>query len=163
MDIELLRSSFELVMDRQPDLTMRFYDLLFARHPEAQALFHRRSRGVQEKMLAAALVAVLDNLEDATWLQITLGNLGAKHVEYGVTDEMYGWVGECLLATLARAAGPQWTAEMERAWTVAFGAIADAMLAGAAQSRLETGRLSSVGAAPSETLPTSSHSTARTA
>jgi len=94
-------------------------------------LFGRNSRARQEEMLTQALVAVLDHLEDASWLTTTLPALGAKHVGYGVTDEMYGWVGECLLAAIAEAAGEAWSAELAAAWTEAYGAIAGLMLSGA--------------------------------
>ena len=131
MNVALLRSSFELVTDRQPLLVRRFYEILFARYPQAQRLFGRNTQPAQEKMLTGALVAVLDHLEDAEWFHSTLGALGAKHVGYGVTEEMYGWVGECLLAAIAEAAGDDWSAELAGLWTSAYGAIAGAMLAGA--------------------------------
>ena len=131
MNIDLLRSSFELVIERQPDLTARFYAILFERYPQAQGLFGRRARAAQEKMLAEAIVAVLDHLEQAEWLRATLVPLGAKHVDYGVTDVMYGWVGECLLAAIAEAAGDAWSPELAHAWTEAYGAIAGLMLEGA--------------------------------
>jgi hemoglobin-like flavoprotein len=128
---QLLRSSFELVTEREPALIARFYEILFTRYPQAKPLFGRNSRPAQEKMLAGALAAVLDHLEDAEWFQETLGGMGAKHVSYGVTEEMYGWVGECLLAAIAEAAGADWTPALEQAWTAAFGAISGAMIAGA--------------------------------
>ena len=78
-------------------------------------------------MLTDALVAVIDHLEDAPWLTGTLAALGAKHKEYGVTPEMYGWVGASLLAALAEAAGKDWTPEAEKAWTDAYGAIVGLM------------------------------------
>ena len=81
-------------------------------------------------MLTAALVAVLDHLEDAPWLRSTLGALGSKHVGYGVTREMYDWVGASLLATLAEVAGPNWTRELNDAWAEAYSAIVSLMLAG---------------------------------
>ena len=62
----------------------------------------------------------------------TLGALGAKHVEYGVTDEMYDQVGDALLATLAEVAAEAWTPEVAAQWTLAYGAIAGMMQAGAA-------------------------------
>jgi len=130
MDIALLRSSFELVVDRNLHLVARFYEIFFARYPQVRPLFGRSSRGRQEQMLTSALVAVLDHLEDPAWLESTLGALGEKHVAYGVTDEMYGWVGECLLAAIAEAAGPDWSPALEAAWTAAYGAISGAMLAG---------------------------------
>ena len=68
LNVELLRGSFALVAEREPELTHRFYDNLFATYPAAQPLFSRRTRQDQEKMLRDMLVAVIDHLEDASWL-----------------------------------------------------------------------------------------------
>jgi hemoglobin-like flavoprotein len=134
LDSEILRSSFDFVVSREPELTLRFYEILFARYPQAQPLFGRNSRANQAQMLQGALMAVMDHLEDANWLQSTLTAMGKKHVDYGVTDEMYDWVGSSLLATLAEIAGPAWTPKLEAAWTDAYGAIAGLMKAGASQA-----------------------------
>lgn len=131
IDPTILRDSFELIIDRRPDLTLRFYEILFARHPALAPLF-RRDRGAQARMLAGAIAAVLDHLEDAPWLERTLGRLGAQHLEYGVTTAMYDQVGEALLATLAEVAAEAWTPEVARQWALAYGAIASLMQAGAA-------------------------------
>jgi hemoglobin-like flavoprotein len=127
LNVPLLRSSFALVLERKPDLTDRFYEILFEQHPEAKPLFGRNSARAQSDMLATALVAVVDHLEDATWLTETLGALGTRHQGYGVTAEMYGWVGGALLTTLAEVGGEDWTPELAGAWTDAFGAIASLM------------------------------------
>jgi hemoglobin-like flavoprotein len=131
LNVTLLRESFEVVITAAPDLTERFYGELFSRFPQLQPLFGRRSQKAQADMLAQALVAVLEHLEDPRWLTDVLGGLGAKHTGYGVTDEMYGMVGEALLATLEKAAGEAWTPELAAAWGEAFGAIAGLMQAGA--------------------------------
>ena len=136
LDVALLRESFQLVAERSPQITSRFYAIFFERYPQVRPMFGKDTSR-QEKMLTDALVAVLDHLEDAPWLQQTLFALGAKHVGYGVRDEMYGWVGESLLAALAEAAGDAWTPAVEQAWTEAIGAIASMMLAGAASARVE--------------------------
>lgn len=134
---ELLRTSLELVVERQPAITPRFYEILFARFPQVQPLFRRNSGENQARMLQEAIVAVIDHVDDAGWLVETLGGMGKQHVDYGVTPEMYPWVGEALLATLAEIAGPAWTPEIETAWSDAFGAIRDLMLAGAAEVAAE--------------------------
>ena len=134
LNVPLLRSSFDLVVERQPQLTRRFYEILFQRYPETRPLFHRNKPELQEKMLTDTLVAVMDRLDDAPWLTATLKDMGAKHLEYGVTDEMYGWVGASLLATLAEVAGKDWTPELAAAWTDAYAAIAGLMQAGAAEA-----------------------------
>src|SRR2546421_7282259 len=104
LQTDRLRASFQLVLSRDADLTRHFYEDLFARHPEARPLFGRHSQDVQERMLAEALVAVMEHLDDAPWLEENLVQLGSKHAGYGVTGEMYDWVGESLIATLARTA-----------------------------------------------------------
>jgi hemoglobin-like flavoprotein len=131
LNVELLRGSFALVAEREPELTHRFYDNLFASYPAAQPLFGRRTRQDQEKMLRDMLVAVIDHLEDASWLTSQLGALGAKHMDYGVTPEMYGWVGASLLKTLEQVAGKDWSPELASAWAEAYGAIAGLMQSGA--------------------------------
>jgi hemoglobin-like flavoprotein len=134
LNVDLLRQSFELVVERAPHLTQRFYAILFERYPATKDMFPAARRGQQENMLTQALVAVMDHLEDAPWLTSTLQGLGARHVHYGVTDEMYAWVGDSLLATLREVADEDWNAELERAWSDAYGAIAGLMQAGARQA-----------------------------
>ena len=130
LNVALLRESFELVLAKSPELTHRFYEILFERYPVTRAMFPVNSRLTQEGMLTQALVAVMDHLEDAPWLQSTLHGLGGRHVGYGVTDEMYGWVGASLLATLAEASGEEWNDTVQQAWTEAYGAIAGLMQEG---------------------------------
>lgn len=127
LNVPLLRKSFEMVVERSPGLTGRFYEILFERRPEVRRLFGRNSSAAQERMLTDALVAVVDHLEDAPWLTQNLGALGTKHVGYGVTREMYDWVGDALIAALAEALGDDWNAEVHAAWAAAYGAIVDLM------------------------------------
>lgn len=137
LNAEVLRSSFELVVTRSPNLTTRFYEIFFTRFPEVRPMFSPSRQAHQEKMLTGALVAVIDHVDDAPWLTSTLVGLGARHVGYGVRDEMYGWVGESLLATLAEIAGDEWSQEVADAWTEAFGAIRSLMLQGARDARAQ--------------------------
>jgi hemoglobin-like flavoprotein len=129
LDVGLLRASFGLVIDREPELTARFYATLFSRYPQARSLFGRNDPRTQQQMLQSALGAVLDHLEDAAWLTETLGALGRRHEGYGVTPAMYDWVGESLLATLAEIAADAWTPALAAAWGDAYGAIARMMQA----------------------------------
>jgi hemoglobin-like flavoprotein len=130
LQVALLRGSFQVAIERQPQLVRRLYEILFERFPQAFPLFGRHSIAQQEDLVARALVAVLDNLEDPAWLSENLKALGARHRDYGITDEMYGWVGASLLATLAEIAGADWTPELATAWTDAYGAISQMMREG---------------------------------
>ncbi|WP_437964050.1 globin domain-containing protein [Sorangium sp. So ce260] len=131
LNVGLLRESFELVIEREPNLTHRFYGILFSRYPQVKPLFGRNSRAQQEKMLTEALASVIDRLEDASWLEEKLMAMGAKHVDYGVTDAMYPWVADALISAIAEVAAADWTPEHQRAWTDALGAIASLMQRGA--------------------------------
>jgi hemoglobin-like flavoprotein len=135
LNADLIRSSLGVVVEREEHITPRFYELLFSRYPQVKPLFSRNAPEKQAKMLQDSIVAVVDHIEDGEWLTETLGNMGAQHVDYEVTDDMYPWVGECLLATLAEIAGDDWTPEVAKAWEDAVGAIAGLMIAGAQKRR----------------------------
>jgi len=127
MDAGLLQHSFEMITNRAPDVARRFYQLLFTRFPQVAPLFRRGNSTHQEAMLTQALVALMDHLEDSAWLTTVLPELGAKHVGYGVTSEMYGWVGECLLATFGEICGDSWSADLAAEWASAYAAVAGLM------------------------------------
>jgi len=129
LDAESLRTSFRMVDEREPEFAARFYDRLFTRHPQLRPLFARSSLEEQQHMLYQALVAILDNLEDAFWLEGALGKYGERHAEYGVTEAMYDQFGECLMDTLKEAHGAEWTPELSVAWADAYRAISDMMKA----------------------------------
>jgi hemoglobin-like flavoprotein len=131
LDIELLRENFNLVLEKSPNLTTRLYEILFERYPQVKPLFARRSPAAHERMVTQALIAVVNNLEDTKWLHDTLFALGARHVNYGLTDEMYGWAGSALLLALAEASGDAWTPRVEDAWVQAYDIIVQMMLEGA--------------------------------
>jgi hemoglobin-like flavoprotein len=127
----LIQKNLEVVTQEAPDVVARFYARLFERHPELARLFGRRSAEAQQKMLLEAIVAVVDRLEDAPWLDSTLRALGRKHVDYGVTDEMYPMVASALIDTLRDASGAAWDDATEQAWSTALGFVAETMIAGA--------------------------------
>lgn len=127
LDVEALRSSFALVVEREPDVVKRFYGHLFSRYPQVRPLFGRNSEDKQQQMLTSALVAVVDHLEDAPWLVENLAALGRRHDDYGITPEMYPWVGECLVQSLSEVAGDAWTPRVRDAWLGAYGAICGLM------------------------------------
>ena len=132
LNVSLLRDSLAQATEREPIITRRFYEILFDRYPQVRPLFGHNSTAKQQQMLQEALVAVLDHIDDGRWLESTLGGLGVKHIDYGVTEEMYAWVGDALISTLAELVGDDWTPAHAEAWAQAYDAIAQLMLRGAA-------------------------------
>lgn len=131
LNAALIRSTFGAAAENEPQLVRNFYQLLFTRYPQVKPMFSRNAPDKQAQMLQEALVAVVDHLDDATWLADTLRAMGRKHLDYGVEPHMYDWVGECLLAALADAAGEAWNDDAAAAWTEAYQALAGLMLNGA--------------------------------
>jgi hemoglobin-like flavoprotein len=129
MDTHVLTESLVLADAPDDGLTRRFYEILFERYPQVRPMFGA-DIGPQAAMLRTAVVAVLEHLEDETWLTETLGTLGARHAAWGVTEPMYAAVAECMLAALSELAGDAWTPAMTEAWAEALTAVAGLMLAG---------------------------------
>ncbi|MES1175822.1 MAG: globin domain-containing protein [Myxococcales bacterium] len=127
-DRRLLEESFELALLRDPEFPQLFYEILFREHPTTQPLFRRNSPNAQRLMLSKALTAALDHLDDEAWLERELAPLGRGHVAYGVTREMYGWVGASLIAAIAEVCDEQWSPAHEQAWSSAYARIARVML-----------------------------------
>jgi hemoglobin-like flavoprotein len=127
----LLRESFTIILARDRRFIGRFYDKLFALHPHMRPLFTDRPQ--QEKMLARTLVAVLDRLDDAPWLDDQLHSLGRRHAHYRVTPAMFPVFQRMLLATLAESAGRGWTPEVGAAWSEALEEIASKVRRGMGQ------------------------------
>ncbi|HEU0029768.1 MAG TPA: globin domain-containing protein [Kofleriaceae bacterium] len=123
-DLLILRETLEITLARDEgfpnNFPARFYEHLFAAHPDIRPLFHRSSPGALHKMFAQKLTALVDNLDDPAWLARELPRLAANHVSYGVTAEMYPWVGEALIATLREACAERWTEAAEAAWRAAY-------------------------------------------
>ena len=128
-DVRLLRDTLELTLATDDTFPTRFYERLFAAHPEVRALFHRSTPGAQNKLFAQKLTALIDHVDDPAWLDRELGTLAQNHARYGVTPEMYPWVGEALIDTLREACGDAWSAEAERAWRAAYASLVTAILA----------------------------------
>ncbi|MDL9948329.1 globin domain-containing protein [Gordonia sp. ABSL11-1] len=129
MNRQLLEESLAIVDLPDDGLTLRFYEILFARYPAVQPMF-RRDITTQADMLRTAIISVLDHLDNAEWLSSNLGWLGRRHAGMGVTPPMYDAVGECMIAAMAEIGGDAWTSEMSDAWTDALTAVSSMMVDG---------------------------------
>jgi hemoglobin-like flavoprotein len=125
IDPEILRTTLEEVLAMDDTFPRRFYELLFERHPDVKPLFVRSTPGALRKMFAQKLCSLVDHLSDAAWLDRELVKLRAAHDRYGVTVEMYPWVGDALIDTLREALGPSFTAEVENNWREAYGRMTE--------------------------------------
>ena len=133
IDKELLRKSFALFVACEPDLTHHFYEVLFARHPEARKLFFRKSRAEQERMLTETIAKLVLSIDDVAELEKILVPLGVKHIEYGATPEKYDWVKDALLCTFRHVAGSVWSDDLAASWREAYDRMATIMIEASAR------------------------------
>ncbi|MFF8412156.1 globin domain-containing protein [Streptomyces omiyaensis] len=132
MDLPLLRSTFAVVERRAEHAVTYFYSHLFWRNPGVRELFPE-DMVPQRDRLFAALTHVVTGLDDPG-LPAYLGRLGRDHRKFLATPALYAAVGESLLAAFAHTAGAMWTVEAEKAWSEAYGLVAELMLRGAQEA-----------------------------
>lgn len=141
LDAELIRKNFFAISPKIDELTETFYATLFLRYPGVVPLFDGVNMQQQRRMLANALVFVVENLDAMEIASGTLEEMGRRHVGYGAEAEHYPAVGECLLHALETVTGDDWNDELESQWTEAYGVISSIMLRGA-EKATETSALS---------------------
>ncbi|MGW0393677.1 globin domain-containing protein [Streptomyces sp. NPDC003042] len=131
-EIDLIRASVSVVEPLAMEMTVYFYAILFARYPEVRPMFPP-GMDAQRGRLLRALLRIVDMVDDPESLVRFCGHLGRDHRKFGTLAAHFPAVGECLLASLARYAGPAWTADIAAAWTKAYGVVADVMISAAEQ------------------------------
>ncbi|MER7767327.1 globin domain-containing protein [Kitasatospora sp. NPDC096140] len=138
---EVIEATLPAVGAAIGDITPRFYDRLFAAHPELlRDLFNRgnQANGTQRQALAGsiatfatALLAHPDQRPDAM-----LARIAHKHVSVGIADDQYKIVHEHLFAAIVEVLGEAVTPEVAAAWDEVYWLMANALIA--VEDRLRT-------------------------
>lgn len=117
-------------------VTTRFYESMFAEHPELTNMFNmgNQANGAQQQALASAVFAYAANHSNADALAPVLGRIAHKHASVGLTSAHYPIVGRHLLGAISTTLGDAATPELMAAWDEAYWLIAGELIA--AESRL---------------------------
>ncbi|MBR7835242.1 hypothetical protein KDL01_18355 [Actinospica durhamensis] len=135
-DPRLLQESFALVEAEADKLASHFYALLFLEDPALRDLFPPMMDAHRDRLITA-LITLVHRAHDVEGMEEYVRQLGRDHRRFGVRPEHYAVVGQCLLSTLRRFAGPRWTAEMDGCWYAAFHQVAAIMVEAANQAALQ--------------------------
>jgi hemoglobin-like flavoprotein len=133
-DLELVRSTFQLVVPISGVAADMFYERLFYMAPSLRPMFPTDMRD-QKRKLMVMLTSAVHGLDNLDMLAPQLMALGARHARYGVKDQHYKAVGEALIWTLERGLANAFTPEVERAWVRVYLLMAATMQAGAEEVR----------------------------
>ena len=132
--IERLKTSFNLLAPRGPELVDRFYAHLFSKHPAVRPMFPA-DMAEQKKKLLASLALVMENIRDAENLEQPLHDMGRRHVGYGTEPDHYPVFRDTLVSVMADMAGDAWDDQLSSGWNQALDFVASVMLEGARQAR----------------------------
>ncbi|MFG2907917.1 globin domain-containing protein [Kitasatospora sp. NPDC048286] len=131
---EVIEATLPVVGAAIGDITPRFYDRMFAAHPELlRDLFNRgnQANGSQREALAGsiaafatALIANPNQRPDAM-----LARIAHKHVSVGISNDQYKIVHEHLFAAIVEVLGEAVTPEVAAAWDEVYWLMANALIA----------------------------------
>ncbi len=130
--ITLVQNTFNLVEPIAEIAAGLFYNRLFELDPSLRPMFKNDIKEVGKKLMQALAFAVKGLKKPDTIIPV-IQDLGRNHVQYGVQDAHYDTVGAALLWTLEKGLGEAWTAEVQEAWTAAYGLISHVMKEAAAE------------------------------
>jgi hemoglobin-like flavoprotein len=128
--IRLVQISWRLVLAQPDEAALAFYQNLFELKPEFQSLFHVNTTEQGHKLIRMMGVAVA-GLRRFHLVGPAFETLARKHLQFQVSEEMYGPMGEALQATLRQILGVGYTAEIETAWREMYRNLAHLMTAAA--------------------------------
>ncbi len=125
--IVAIRDTFRYVADAGDEAVAYFYAWLFLKQPQLRELFPP-AMDEQRDRLFASLGRIVESLSTPDEMASYLTQLGRDHRKYGVEPEMYGAVGEALIATLRAFASSAFTSEAEEIWVQTFAAASALMI-----------------------------------
>lgn len=105
----------------------QFYENMLGEYPQLKVLFPSiKSQASSMAGILSLVISQLDNIPRVTDILISLGKRHSRII--GVEVQHYEIVGNALLKTLQDRAGPDFTIELENAWTKLYSFMANVML-----------------------------------
>lgn len=124
--IRLVQSTWQQVLPISDQAAELFYGRLFQLEPSYRRLFKTDQKAQGRKLMQMISTAV-NGLPKLDTIVPAVEDLGRRHLEYNVTEEMYDTVGEALLWTLEQGLGDKFTPEVADAWSETYNTLADVM------------------------------------
>lgn len=127
---EIIKSTVPVLETHGEAITSRFYERMFAAHPELLNIFNQANQrqGRQQTALANAVYAAAVHIDNLAEILPVVRQVGHKHRALGVLPEHYPIVGENLLGAMREVLGEAATSDVLDAWAEAYGVIADAFI-----------------------------------
>ena len=131
--IELVQSTWNLVVPIAEQAATLFYGKLFELDPDVKPMFAQSDLPEQKRKLMQTIGVAVKRLHRLDEIVPVVRDLGKRHAGYGVQDEHYDTVAEALLWALEQGLGDRFTPEVRDAWAVTYTVLADTMKDAAAE------------------------------
>lgn len=133
-DVQLVQTTFEMVVPIADTVATMFYDRFFILEPEARPLFNVDMATQRQKLMDTLALAVR-GLDDPDSIYQILRDLGQRHVDYRVKAEQYPKMNASIVWALQESLGSNFTDEMRVAWERALEMLTDIMITAEAAAR----------------------------
>jgi hemoglobin-like flavoprotein len=128
--VDIAESSHH-IQSREEIVTDLFYDIFLDRHPEVREFFVGVNLAHQAAVLRIMLLLIDQHYRRPTpALQQYLKILGYRHGQRKIPAELYPKFRDCLLETLGRFHGTEWSKDLEAEWHAAIDEASRVMLEG---------------------------------
>lgn len=123
--------SVQQILNREEIVTDLFYDIFLDRHPEVRQYFIGVNLNQQAMVLRMSLLLIEQHYQQPSpALRQYLKLLGNRHAARKIPVSHYPAFRDCLLETLGRFHGNNWTNDLERQWRLAIESATASMLQG---------------------------------
>lgn len=124
--IQIVKSTVPVLASHGLTIVARFYERMFAAHPDLKNVFNMRHQqtGEQHRALAHAVHAYAANIDNLGVLQAAVARIVHKHCSLNVVPEQYPIVGEHLLGAMKEVLGDAATPAIIGAWSEAYAELA---------------------------------------
>ncbi|RVU33322.1 NO-inducible flavohemoprotein [Rheinheimera riviphila] len=125
--IAIVKSTVPLLENAGVAITNHFYQRMFRLNPELKDIFNMTNQqsGRQQFALFSAIAAYAKNIDNLSVLTETVERVAHKHTSFFIQPAHYDIVGHHLIETLRELAPDAFTADVEQAWTEAYGVLAN--------------------------------------
>lgn len=128
--IEIVKSTVPVLAEHGETITKRFYEMMFANHPELLNVFNHanQKQGKQPRALANTVYAAAQYIDNLEAILPVVKQIAHKHRSLQIKAEQYPIVGKHLLLAIKEVLGDAATDEIIDAWGKAYGVIADVFI-----------------------------------
>jgi hemoglobin-like flavoprotein len=126
-----IAESIQQIHSREEIVTDLFYDIFLDRHPEVRRYFVGVNLGHQATVLRMMLLLIAQHFRQPTpAINQYLKVVGHRHGQRKIAAELYPPFRDCLLETLSRFHGNDWSPALQAQWHAAIDSASGVMLQG---------------------------------